>query len=205
MITRPGSPQACRSTARIVGPRRAGEGGGGGGESGVRRRCRGHAGRGTRWGSTAALGVGHLARDVALRVAVRDVAAPVVELLAASQAELQLRPAREVMYSRSGTIVWPFALVRPRSSSISERWRSSFRVRSARGCSGCLLERRDVGPDQPRLALLDPGVGIGEVDLARPDRLDLGSGQDDAGLERLVDRELVARSPVEGDVFSSAR
>ena len=76
-----------------------------------------------------ALGVGELARDVALGVAVGDVAPPVVELLAARQAELDLGPALRVMYSRSGTIVWPLALARPSSSSISERWSSSLRVR----------------------------------------------------------------------------
>ena len=78
----------------------------------------------------AALGVGQLARHVAPRVAVGDVAPPVVELLAARQPQLDLGPAAlAVMYSRSGTIVWPLALVRPSSSSISERWSRSLRVR----------------------------------------------------------------------------
>src|SRR4029079_9182296 len=34
-----------------------------------------------------------------------------------------------VMYSRSGTIVWPLALARPSSSSICLRWSNSLRVR----------------------------------------------------------------------------
>src|SRR5436190_11602957 len=62
-----------------------------------------------------------------------------------------------------------------------------------------LLERRDVGADQPRLVPLDARVGIGQGDLAGPDRLDLRAGQDDPCLERLVDVELMTRPPVEGD------
>ena len=50
-----------------------------------------------------------------------------------------------------------------------------------------------------RLAPLDPGIGVGEVHLSAPDRLDLGSGQGDPRLERLVDRELVAGAAVDGD------
>src|SRR6185503_17877896 len=62
-----------------------------------------------------------------------------------------------------------------------------------------LLERRDVRADQPRLALLDAGIGVGDVHLAGADRLDLGAGQHETGLERLVDAELVAGSSVECD------
>ena len=61
------------------------------------------------------------------------------------------------------------------------------------------LPRRDVQAVQPGLALVDPDIGIGQVDLARPDRLDLGPGQHETRLERVVDRELVARFSVEGD------
>jgi len=61
-----------------------------------------------------------------------------------------------------------------------------------------LLERRDVGADQPRLVALDPRIRIRQVDLACPDRLDLRAGQDDARLEDLVDRELVSGLPIEG-------
>src|SRR6266487_4242593 len=61
-----------------------------------------------------------------------------------------------------------------------------------------LLEGGDVGADEPGLVALDARIGIGEVDLAGPDRLDLRPGQDDARLERLVDRVLVSGPPVEG-------
>jgi hypothetical protein len=43
-----------------------------------------------------------------------------------------------------------------------------------------LLVRRDVRADQPRLAALDAGVRLGEVDAAGADRLDLGPGQREA-------------------------
>jgi hypothetical protein len=62
-----------------------------------------------------------------------------------------------------------------------------------------LLERRDVGANQPRLVALDARVGVGDVDLAGADRLDLRAGQDETGLDRLLDRELVSRLPVQRD------
>src|SRR4029079_9944807 len=57
----------------------------------------------------------------------------------------------------------------------------------------------DVGPDQSRLAKLDPGEGVRQVDLPGPDRLDLGSKQRDAGLDRVFDRELMPRPAVQCD------
>ena len=105
-----------------------------------------------------------------------------------------------VMYRRSGTIVWPLAFARPSSSSICSRWSSSLRVRLGSWLYAiALLERRDVGADEPRLALLDASVGVGDVGLAGADRLDLRAGQHEPGLERVVDRELVAGFSVEGD------
>src|SRR4029077_11840674 len=62
-----------------------------------------------------------------------------------------------------------------------------------------LFEWRDVRTDQPSLVLLDARVGVGQVGLAHADGLDLRPVQDDTGLERLVDREVVAGSSVEGD------
>ena len=115
-------------------------------------------------------------------------------------------PGRSVRYRRSGTSVRPFDFVLPRSSSISrpveEQLAGPLRlvVVAVR-----LLERRDVGADQPGLVALDPRVGVGQVDLAGPDRLDLGPGQDDPRLERVLDAELVARPSVEGDRRSRPR
>ena len=62
-----------------------------------------------------------------------------------------------------------------------------------------LLERSDVGADQPRFVALDARVGIRQVDLAGADGLDLGAGQDETGLERVLDAELVPRPTVQGD------
>ena len=67
------------------------------------------------------------------------------------------------------------------------------------------LPRRDVRADQPGLALLDPGERVGQVDLAGADRLDLGPGQHDAGLHRVLDGELVAGAPVQGDCLLRQR
>src|SRR6185503_3637585 len=61
------------------------------------------------------------------------------------------------------------------------------------------VPRRNVRADQPGLALVDACEGVVQVDLVRPDRLDLRSEQHDAGLHRVVDGELVASAPVDGD------
>jgi hypothetical protein len=55
------------------------------------------------------------------------------------------------------------------------------------------------GATSAAFAALDAGVGIGQAALAGAEGLDLGSGQHDAGLDRVLDRESVARPPVEGD------
>ena len=59
--------------------------------------------------------------------------------------------------------------------------------------------RQITGPDGEGLVAFDPGVRVRQVDLAGPDRLDLGAGQHDARLERLVDGEIVTSPSVEGD------
>lgn len=41
----------------------------------------------------------------------------------------------------------------------------------------------DVGVDKPKFAVLDQRVGVAEVDMGGTDRLDLGTGQNDTGLE----------------------
>ena len=58
---------------------------------------------------------------------------------------------------------------------------------------------RYVRADQPGLAFLDARVGLSQARLAGSDRLDLGSGQHDAGLERILDRVVVAGFSVLGD------
>src|SRR4051794_20214105 len=79
-ITRPGSPQAWRSTARIDRPSRIGV-----------VAVPSLRARPSRSMSAAALRVGELAGDLPSRVAIGDLAASVVSLLAPGQTELDLR------------------------------------------------------------------------------------------------------------------
>ncbi len=62
-----------------------------------------------------------------------------------------------------------------------------------------LVVGRDVRADEPRLAVLDAGVGLRQVDVSGSDRLDLGPGQHDACLEGVLDGVLEAGSAVDGD------
>ena len=62
-----------------------------------------------------------------------------------------------------------------------------------------LLERGDVGADQPGLVAFDARVRVRQVDLAGADGLDLGAGQDETGLERVLDAELVPCPAIEGN------
>ena len=57
----------------------------------------------------------------------------------------------------------------------------------------------DVGVDQIELAALARGIGVGDIGLARAQRLHLGAGQRDAGLKLLLDVVVEARLPVLGD------
>ena len=55
---------------------------------------------------------------------------------------------------------------------------------------------RDMGTDQPCLAALDAGVGFGQVGAPGSDALDLGAGQDQPSLQRLLDVVFVAGATV---------
>src|SRR5689334_7770284 len=79
-MTRPGSPAACASTASTTGPSRS--------RPGIARA--GSTGSPVSMELPSSLRVGELAVDIAPRVTLRDVASPVVALLAAGQAELDL-------------------------------------------------------------------------------------------------------------------
>ena len=54
----------------------------------------------------------------------------------------------------------------------------------------------DVGVDQPQLATLGRSVGLGDLRLAQTQRLDLGAGQDNAGLEGVTSLVIKARATV---------
>jgi hypothetical protein len=62
-----------------------------------------------------------------------------------------------------------------------------------------LRVRRDVEVEQEQLAVLDDAVGVGEVGLAVPQRLDLGAGQHDARLPLVENVVVVACALVPRD------
>src|SRR5271166_2963524 len=57
----------------------------------------------------------------------------------------------------------------------------------------------DVHALEERLAVLDARVAVAEVCAMRAQRLDLGAGEREAGLEGLLDKEVVARLAVVND------
>ncbi len=61
----------------------------------------------------------------------------------------------------------------------------------------------DVGVDQVKLAAFARRVGVGDIGLARAQRLHLGAGQRDARLELLLDVVVEARLPVLGDELAA--
>ncbi len=57
----------------------------------------------------------------------------------------------------------------------------------------------DVNAFEERLAVLDARVTVAQICAMRPQRLDLGAGEREAGLERLLDKEVVPRLAVVDD------
>ena len=55
---------------------------------------------------------------------------------------------------------------------------------------------RDVQRVDPHLAVVDPGIGLGQLGLAGPQRLDLAALEHHAGLDGVEDLELAARLTV---------
>ena len=149
---------------------------------------------------------GHLAVHIPFRVSIGDLSTPVMLLLAARQAELDLGPAAVVDVQPEGHDRLPL-LARPPDQLVDLRaveQQLPFALGLVVAALGrCLLERRDVGADQPRLAVaVDARIRIGQVDLVGANRLDLGAGQCEAGLHGLVDRIFMSGSPVQGDGFA---
>src|SRR5437879_5109123 len=60
-----------------------------------------------------------------------------------------------------------------------------------------MLVDRDMGVLQPDLTIADDGVGTAQVDLAITNRLDLGSHQRDARLNRALNGIVMVRLPVD--------
>ena len=62
-----------------------------------------------------------------------------------------------------------------------------------------LLIRGDVDAVEPELPVVDPGVGVLELDLAVPQGFDLAADEDDPRLVGVDDVEVVAGALVLGD------
>lgn len=59
--------------------------------------------------------------------------------------------------------------------------------------------RRDIGADQPKLAVVDSGIRFGYGCLSITNRFDLGAGQDKTGLDGLENGKIMKRPAVAGD------
>ena len=66
--------------------------------------------------------------------------------------------------------------------------RASFLVAELAGRS----VRADMDALEERLAVFDARVTVAQICAMRPQRFDLGAGEREAGLERLLDEEVVA-------------
>lgn len=66
-----------------------------------------------------------------------------------------------------------------------------------------ILIGRDMGTDEVDLPVLDPGVGILQGSLAKPERLHLGSFEGDPALEGLENFVVVAGAAILGDLTGS--
>ena len=62
-----------------------------------------------------------------------------------------------------------------------------------------LLIGRDVGIGQPKFAIIDRGVALGDVGLAGPHGFDLGTRQDNAAFYVILDGIVIAGPPIFGD------
>ena len=51
---------------------------------------------------------------------------------------------------------------------------------------------RDMGVDQPKLATFGRSIGLGDLRLAQPQRLDLGAREDEAGLHGFANGIIVS-------------
>jgi len=144
--------------------------------------------------------VGQVAVDLSPGVALGDLAPAVVGLLAPGEPQLQLGMAALVDVEAERDERQPLGLRLDRQHvdlvAVEEELAGPLRLVVEAIAAGPL---GDMSADQPRLAALDPGVRLGQADSAGPDRLDLGPAQDEADLQRVLDRELVAGTAVDGD------
>src|SRR3954463_8038733 len=133
--------------------------------------------------------IAHQPALLALPVAILDCLALVVKLLAARQRQLDLGPAAGVEIDRqrdqrhalacdAGAQTIDLALVEQQLS----------RPLRLMVVTVAMAELGDVGVDQEDLVSLHLGIALGDRALAEAQRLHLGAGQRDAGLEDLVEK-----------------
>src|SRR5690606_10320169 len=131
--------------------------------------------------------------DLARRGAPLQVLAAVVELLAACEGEGDLGvTAAEIQIERDqGVALLPQGA--DEATDLPTMQEEFPRPRGGRVPAAGRVVRADVHPEQPDLAALDAGKAPGTADLAGPDRVDLGSGEDEACPPALEDVVFVQR------------
>ncbi|MPL60701.1 hypothetical protein SDC9_06262 [bioreactor metagenome] len=133
-------------------------------------------------------------------VALRLGFALVGKLLALGDAKQQLHPALLVeihLQRHDGHALAPGGIPQPRELALRDEELAPAPLLMAEDAR--LLVGGDVAVDQPQLTPLDRGIAFGDVRLAGAQRLHLGAGQHDAGLERVLDGIMVTGLPVLGD------
>src|SRR5262245_40184938 len=163
-----------------------------------RRRDRGGR-RANRNGASLAPAALERALDLPLRVAVGDRPALVADVLAARERELDLHatvlevePRRDERQPLLAYLAVEAVELAPVEQELPRPGGLVVRAVS-------LLVDRDLGAEQPRLALAHLGVGLRERRPARAQRLDLRPGEDDPGLVPVEQLVVVPRAAVVGD------
>src|SRR5215475_11687014 len=150
--------------------------------------------------SAPAAAGGHGAVHVALLHALADRRALVVQLLAASQAELglgaTLHPVEPQRHQREPALLdLPAQLVE--LAAVQQELALTLRV-MAELAGGAV--RADVDAHQEELVAEEAGVGVLQVDAAVAERLHLAPDERQPRLQALVEMVLVEGPPVDGDV-----
>src|SRR5262245_10000123 len=153
--------------------------------------------------SAPAAAGGHGAVHVALLHPLADRLALVVQLLAASQAELglgtTLHPVETERHQREPALLdLPAQLVE--LAAVQQELALTLRV-VAELAGGAV--RADVDAHQEELVAEEAGVGVLQVDAAVAERLHLAPDERQARLQALVEMVLVEGPPVDGDVAVS--
>src|SRR5208282_1768312 len=154
-------------------------------------------------GATLAVACFQGALDFALRGLARDRIAFVVRVLALGESQFNLGAAVfEIEFQRDDRIAL-LAHAAPQAIDLAAMHQEFSRA----GFLVAELSRGSVGADvnalEERFAVFDAGVAVSEICAMRTQRLDLGAGECEAGLEGLLDEEVVPRLAVVGHQIKS--